>query len=324
MKPTVLHVGLGTIGQEIVKAALAGGRGTPVAGVDPLHGGRSLGEIVPGAPQQAPIHAALHEIPDKIADVAVLATASKVEDMAEDLLALISRGYNCVSTCEKLSYPWLDSPQLAARIDRAARDNGVTVVGTGVNPGFILDALPVMLTRPCTTVKSITARRVVNTTRRRRQLQEKTGCGLSPEDFIEKAKNHAVGHVGLPESLALIARGMGWTINSDDIDLSIEPVIAEKAVSSEFFTVAAGQVRGQSQVAQAHRNDLTLRIELRMALDETGEYDEIIIEGTPPVHTVIKGGVFGDTATAGCTVNVLRQTVAAPPGLSTVVDLGVS
>lgn len=315
-----IHVGLGTIGQAILKATVNSGVATPVAGVDPAYAGESLSVLGGGLPGSA-VQPDLAAVADYAADVAIVSTASAVPALMPLLRSLMAAGCNVISTCEKLCYPWLETPQLAAEIDDLAQQHGVTVVGTGINPGFLLDALPVFLRRPVVSVRGLRATRTVNTARRRRQLQEKTGAGLTPEQFASKAAEGTIGHVGLAESAALLCRGLGWPV-PQTIDVRLEPVIADQPVVGDVGTVEAGMVRGQVQTVQlTGPQGQPLSLRLLMALGETDEADEIRIDGDPPLHARLIGGVFGDTATAGCTANIIPQVVAARPGLLTVLDL---
>jgi 4-hydroxy-tetrahydrodipicolinate reductase len=268
------------------------------------------------------VYATLGEALDLRPAVAVLSTASSVAALMPDLRQIIAAGANIVSTCERLSYPWLSTPGLAEEINDLAHEAAVTVVGTGINPGFLLDALPVFLARPVVDLQHLRATRIVNTARQRPQLQDKTGAGLTAAQFRERAERGQVGHVGLAESAALVGRGLGWEVVAGAIVERLEPVIAEASVSSDHVTVPPGLVRGQLQTVElSGPGGRTLTLTLRMALGELEEYDEVVIEGDPPLHARIIGGVFGDTATAGCTANILSQVVAARPGLLTVLDL---
>jgi 2,4-diaminopentanoate dehydrogenase len=319
---STLHVGLGTIGQQVLQATVRGGKGCPVAGVDPVHAGKSLAEVAGLEGLTGRVYASLGEALELRPAVAVLSTASSVEAVMPDLRQIIAGGGNVVSTCERLSYPWLSAPGLAEEINDLAHEAAVSVVGTGINPGFLLDALPVLLARPVVDPRHLRATRIVNTARRRPQLQDKTGAGLTVAEFQERAERGHVGHVGLAESAALVARGLGWEVVAGAIAEHLEPVIAETSVSSDHVTVPPGLVLGQLQsVKLAGPDGRTLTLTLRMALGEPEEYDEVIIEGDPPLHARILGGVFGDTATAGCTANILPQVVAARAGLLTVLDL---
>lgn len=314
---TTIHVGLGTIGREVLKATLLRERARPIGGVDPLLAGQPLPEL-----PAAPVFGSLAEALALKPQVAVLCTASTVAAIADDVLACIAAGCHVVSTCENLSYPWLKTPELADRLDAAARQAGVSVVGTGVNPGFVLDALPVLLSRPCETVGNVRATRIVNTALRRKQLQLKTGAGMTVADFQAQAQAGKLGHVGLAESGALIARGLGWSVGLADIQETIEPVLRDTTVQTEYVTAGPELCKGQFQrLIVRGPAGRTITLELTMELGAAEQYDEIIIEGEPGIHARLIGGVFGDTATAGCTANIIAPTVAARPGLLTVLDL---
>ncbi|MFP3904959.1 MAG: dihydrodipicolinate reductase, partial [Armatimonadota bacterium] len=242
-----LHIGLGTIGREVIGACMSRNVSVPAAGVDinPDLAGSALSELVTGAPDNAPVHASISDalVADEY-DVAVLSTASHIPDVGDDLLALIDAGIDVVSTTEELSYPRLQHPELAAELNNAAREAGVSIVGTGVNPGFVLDLLPAIMTRPCVQISRISARRIVNTQRRRKQLQLKVGAGMQPEEFRKLADDGKIGHVGLLESLALVATAAGWPVDIATVKHSLEPVIATEDIASDEISVAAGDVCG--------------------------------------------------------------------------------
>ncbi len=326
-----IHAGLGPIGLQIVRASVDEQTSQPVAAVDinPELVGKRLGEVTDRQQLNAvAVEADLESTLRRVkaaggAEVLVLATGSKIPSIANQIMTAIEHGLNVVSTSEELNWPWLRHPELAEDIAKAARQYGVTVVGTGINPGFLLDLLPLLLCRPCQGIEKVTARRIVNVSLRRRQLQKKIGSGLTPEEYRALAAEGKVGHVGLGESAAMLAAGLGWEF--DSVDESIEPVIAKEKTGTEYFDIEPGQVMGSHQVAQiASRNGKVVELICRMTHGEPDPRDEVVIEGEPPVKMRIDHGIFGDTATAGCTVNIVRRVVAAGPGLLTVKDLPVA
>lgn len=320
-----LHIGVSTIGQEVIRACISRNRSLPAGAVDinPAMVGKPLSEIVPGVAEDAVIYGSLQEaLQAGPWDVAVLCTASALSSIRHDLETLISAGIDVVSTSEELAYPALQNPRAYSELNAAAETAGVTVVGTGVNPGFILDLLPVVMTRPCVEVRAVKCARIVDTMRRRKQLQLKLGAGIDVEEFERRKAAGAIGHVGLRESAALIARGLGWQFDLKAIEHTLEPVIAERTISSDYVTVGAGQVLGAEETLRfAPEQGKLLSLHLRMRLGEPEEYDEVVIEGTPAIHTRVIGGIHGDAATAGCTANILAQTIQARPGMLTVLDL---
>ncbi|MEW6049131.1 MAG: dihydrodipicolinate reductase, partial [Bacillota bacterium] len=271
--------------------------------------------------------------PEKLAgaSVALHSTGSRLVAVLDQLLALVESGLDVISTCEELAWPWFHHADQARILDRAARRAGTTVVGTGVNPGFVMDLLPIVLTGVCTRVDHVYGRRVVDASRRRGPLQRKIGSGLEAGEFRRLAQEGRLGHVGLPESAALVGAGLGWRL--DRIDNRIEPVPAEEAITTEHVSVKPGQVQGLHQVVVGLENGRErVRLDLCMALKPpaleraehlagAGSFDLIRITGDPPLELVIPGGIFGDTATVAAVTNAIPRVIEAPPGLLSVKDL---
>jgi 4-hydroxy-tetrahydrodipicolinate reductase len=324
MSIRVLCYGLGPIGLNIARLA-AQRPGLQIVGaldIDPAKVGRDLGELLGGGPLNVVV---TDNVADAVAgkpQVVLHATSSSLARVTAQLEELAGLGINVVSTCEELSYPWATQPQIATLLDRAAKAGGVTLLGTGINPGYAMDALPLMLTAPCASVTKVSVTRVVDAARRRGPLQKKVGAGLTPEAFQEQVRLGNVRHVGLPESLAMVAGSLGWQL--DSVEDTIEPVIAEAAIITEHVRVEVGQVAGVRQVASGLQGGVeVVRLELRMYLGAPDPRDEIQIEGDPNIHTMVPGGFPGDIATAAIIVNAAPAVLRAAPGLATMVDIGV-
>jgi 4-hydroxy-tetrahydrodipicolinate reductase len=225
-----------------------------------------------------------------------------------------------VSTTEELSYPVGTNRALAKRIDAMARKAKVAVLGTGVNPGFTMDALPIMLTGVCEQVDSIRVDRVQDARSRRLPFQQKIGSGLNEEQFQRKVKDGSVRHVGLTESVTMIADALGWKL--DKITDEIKPKIANATVESEYLAVDPGYVCGIVQDGIGWKGGkplITLHMEAYLGAPES--YDAVTIEGTPRIQQKISGGVHGDVATASITVNSIPKVLSSPPGLRTMRDM---
>jgi len=322
-----VHVGLGPIGLEIVRAGVAAGLCEPVAAADinPELAGASLAEIaaseaVPAVAVNSDLNEAAQRGTEQEAEMAVVATGSHLGLIADQFEALLGAGLNCLSTCEELVFPWLKAAHAADRLDGIAREHEVSLLGVGVNPGFVLDLLPFVMTRVCQRVGGVYAGRFVDASLRRPQLQAKIGCGLSEDEFRARAADGAIGHVGLGESAALLADSLGWPW--DEIEETIDPVMAAEPVRSEHFSVAAGEVRGQVQTVRASAPQGKVELELCMALGERSR-DVVRVDGEPPVSLVIEGGIHGDRATAGMVINFLGPVVKAPAGLRTVTEVAL-
>jgi 4-hydroxy-tetrahydrodipicolinate reductase len=249
-------------------------------------------------------------------DVAVLCTSSSLKKVLPQIEAIVRARVPIVSTTEELAYPFRGQRRLAARIDRAARRARVAVLGTGVNPGFAMDALPIMLTGVCERVDSIRIDRVQDARIRRLPFQQKIGAGLTPGQFRERVENKSVRHVGLTESISMIADAMGWKL--DRITDDIAPKIAERAVASEFLSVAPGQVCGILQDGAGYRGgEAVIRLHMEAYLGAPESFDSVTVEGSPRLAMKIAGGIHGDIATASIVVNSIPKVIGARPGLRT-------
>ena len=319
-----LQVGLGPIGVAVARQ-LVDRRGYELVGavdIDPDKAGRDVGDLCGlVAPLGLEVRRDLEEALKVLAPAAaVLCTSSSLRRMAPTVESCLAGGANVVSSTEELAYPWREQPEIARRLDRAARRAGRTVLATGVNPGFAMDAHPLGLTSVCRRVDSISVRRVQDAGRRRLPFQLKIGAGLTPEEFERKAATGDVRHVGLAESIGMLADAMGWPL--DEITDEIEPVVVAEPVASELVEVAAGRVAGVRQLGTGREGGrIRVRLEFVARIGAPESFDEVSVEGDPPLHSRIEGGIPGDVATASMVVNVMPGGAAAPPGLLTMKDL---
>jgi 4-hydroxy-tetrahydrodipicolinate reductase len=307
--------GLGAIGAGIARLAATRPSIELVGAIDSAadKAGRPLSEVLgddAGAASGARVHAGASEALEQLnPDVVLHATGSHLPDVMDQLLACASAGASVVSTCEELSYPWHRHPALATRLDSAARSGNATLLGTGVNPGFVMDTLAVVLSSVCQQVEHVTLNRIVDVALRRPQLQKKVGMGLTLLEFEARVAAGNFGHIGLPESCRLLARGLGWAL--DSLDETIEPVPGE-----------GGRAAGMRQTATATAGGRTvIEATVQMSAGAPRPRDEILIEATPPVRMTIEGGIHGDTATAALVVNVIPAVILHTPGLITPLDL---
>lgn len=256
------------------------------------------------------------------ADVVFHQTGSSLKTVAPQLIKLLRFGLNIVSTTEELAYPYITQPDLANEIDAVAKTNGATVLGTGVNPGFLMDIWPMAMTAVCQEVNRIRAVRVQDARSRRLPFQKKIGAGCTVEEFKKLAAAGTLRHVGLTESIDMIAAGLNWQLSQ--VTESIEPVIAREQVNTQCLTVEAGQVAGVRQVGRGFKNrEELITLEFEASLGAPESYDAVYITGIPNLEVVMKGGTHGDIATAAMVVNAAHRVIEAPPGLVTMKDLPV-
>ncbi|HKN60658.1 MAG TPA: hypothetical protein VJW93_05755 [Candidatus Acidoferrales bacterium] len=323
-KIRVVQFGVGPIGASIARLMRQKASLEIMGAIDrdPAKVGRDLGEVVGAAdaPWGVSVSAEARGVLERPVDVVVHSTSSYLASVMDQLLECLAAGCCVVSTCEELAYPFRKHPELSAKLDAAAKDEGVALVGTGVNPGFVLDKLVLTLSAVSQRVDSVRAVRVVDASKRRLPLQKKIGAGMTSEEFRAQVDAGAIKHHGLPESVAMVADGLGFAI--DDVSETIEPVIAQESVKTEFLEVAAGQVAGVHQVARGTAGgEEKIFLELRMYVGAKQPGDTIELKGEPNLSLVIPGGTHGDVATAAVVVNAIPAIVAAPAGLRTSRDL---
>jgi 2,4-diaminopentanoate dehydrogenase len=323
-KIRVLQFGVGPIGASIVRLVRQKAAVEIVAAVDndPAKAGRDLGDVVGAsdAPWGVTISRDAAAAFENQVDVAIHSTSSYLATVMDQLLTCINAGCCVVSTCEELAYPFRKHPDLATELDSAAKEEGIALVGTGVNPGFVMDKLVLTLSAASQRVDSVKATRIVDASKRRLPLQKKIGAGMTAEEFREQVAAGVIKHHGLPESVAMVADGLGLVV--DDISETIEPVIAEEEVQTEFLEVSSGRVAGVHQIARgtAGGNE-KIFMELKMYVGAKQPADSIELSGEPNLSLVIPGGTHGDIATAAVVVNAIPAILAAPAGLRTGRDL---
>ncbi len=327
MKRTrVAQFGLGPIGIESLKLAAsqpwleivgavdnasqkAGRSLTEVTGLDALDGlkvSRDLEELFRENPPELILHTA---------------SSSAAATLAQMRPAL-ELGVSVASTCEELIFPALKAAALVPEYDALCRHTGARVVATGVNPGFVMDVLPICLTAVSRTVEKVEVTRVVNASTRRQPLQAKIGSGQPVAAFREKLRDGRAGHAGLRESLALVGHALGWKL--DSIVEQGEPVVAEREIRTAHFTVRAGETCGIHQRAVGTEGGVErVVLDIRMYLDAPEPHDRVVLSGRPALDVVVRGGVPGDEATIAALVNVVPRLLASSPGLHLATDLAL-
>jgi 4-hydroxy-tetrahydrodipicolinate reductase len=305
-KIRTIHYGIGAIGSEVVRTLLNSPEIEIVGAIDasPARAGKDLGDAA-GIGHPVGIQVSFEPEPllkDVYADVVVHCTGSSLTEIYPQIMSIVSAEKSVISSCEELAFPWMRYPEISQKLDRRAKETGVRVLGTGVNPGFVMDILPLMLATATRQVKTIRVRRVVDVSTRRIQLQRKAGVGLSVLGFQQAASAGAVGHVGLRESVMMIADALGWRL--DELSETLEPVVATERRKTEYFSVDKGYALGLRQSARGVMSGKeVLRLDLEMSLGASDPHDSIEIDGQPPIKVVIPGGIHGDVATAAIIAN---------------------
>lgn len=306
--------GLALVGAISRRGELAGRDLGDVLGV-----GRQLGASVTAEPETL--------LDPARVDVVMLASTSWTRDQMPDLRRALGAGVNCVSIAEEVADVEAQSPELAAELDALAKAHGVSVVGTGVNPGFVLDLLVVMLTAGCHSVERVEASRVNDLSPYGRSVMASQGVGLTPAAFrAGVADGSVVGHVGFPESIHMISDAIGLGVNR--VTETREPIVSSVRRETPHVTVKPGMVAGCEHLAVGYRDEAEVvrlvhpqQIHPQAEGQDTGDY--IHVHGEPEVRMAITPEIAGGQATIGIAVNVIPHLVAASPGLKRMIDLPV-
>jgi len=320
----VIHFGLGPIGAAIVKQ-VATRPGFKIVGgidIDPAKAGRDLGDVV-GLPKRLGVKVsddALTVLKAAKPHMVVLCTSSSIKKVMPQIETILKSKTAIVTTTEELSYPGYTHIRQARRIHAWAKKARVALLATGVNPGFAMDALPIALTAACERVDRVVVNRVQDARIRRLMFQQKIGAGLSTEQFQKQVDDGSVRHVGLTESIAMIADALGWTL--DRITDDIQPKLATLTVASEFLAVDPGYVCGLIQDGVGYRRgEGVIHLHMEAYLGAPESYDSVDIDGSPRLSMKLAGGIHGDVATASIVVNSIPHVLKASPGLHTMRDL---
>lgn len=320
----IVHIGLGPIGVGIAKMVLAK-EGLKIVGacdLAPEKANKDLGDVL-GLNKKLKIKVSgdpVKFIKSLKADVAVVSTTSSAKVVKSTIEALIGRGVNVVTTCEEFAYPVPANAKLFKDLDVLARKMKVSVLGTGVNPGFAMDALALTLTAPCESVSRVSVTRVVDAGTRRLPLQRKVGAGLSLAQFSRAKAEGVRDHMDRFGQAHMPHRALGLQL--ERVEETLEPAIAPRDLHTDYLRIAAGTAAGIKQTAKGYsKTGLVVSLDLHMYVGADSPRDHVVIDGSPSMDMTVKGGIAGDIATAAISVNAIPKVMAARPGVLTMRDI---
>jgi 4-hydroxy-tetrahydrodipicolinate reductase len=323
----VVQMGLGPIGLAIADRAL-GEPGLAVVGAidpDPRLAGRDLGELVGRARTGVVVRPDAEGLAGVPRPAVVLhATGSFLEEVAPQLLPLLERGLAVVSTCEELAYPFYRHAALARTLDEAARRAGVALLGSGVNPGFVMDKFVVTLMAACTAVRAVRVHRVVDAATRRASFQKKIGAGLSHEEFERRSAGGKMGHIGLAESAHMVADAMG-VARERHLERCFGPVVTPTPLATDHLTIAPGRVAGaREEIVLRAEGVERVRMQIEMFVGAPRPHDTVVVEGDPRLEVEIASGVAGEAGTVAVVLSCVPLMAGLPAGLRTMLDVPLS
>lgn len=323
--------GFGAMGSGVARVLLRK-KGVQITGVCDIHPervGRGMFEVL--GMEHRPDVTIKPDIEDVVkggsCDICVIATDSFTKKAFPKIAYVLKQGVNVVCTAEEMSYPKAQEPELAEEMDRIAREHGVTVLGTGINPGLMMDLLAVCLSGCMTDVEHVLCRRVNSLSPFGPAVMEEQGVGLTAEAFNKGVEDGTLaGHVGFAESIGMIGEALGWKV--DKFEQQMKPIITSVDRRSPYGFAAAGDVAGVSMTGQGYvGGEMKIemvhpqQIEPEMEGTHTGDY--IVLKGSPDVNMAIQPEVDGGIGTIAMVVNMIPHVINADPGLVTMLDLPV-
>jgi hypothetical protein len=327
----VVVLGTGQMGSGIIKLLLQK-PGVELAGVYARRAQRAGTDVGKALGLQTNVGVNItHDLPGLLGHtqphIAIQATCSRVVQAADEITAILRHGTNVISIAEEMAYPAYQAPHLAAAMHQLALENQVTVVGTGINPGFVLDLLVIALTGVCYKVESITAKRINDLAPYGPSVLTSQGVGLTPEAFQEGVEDGSVvGHYGFPESISMIAKALGWHI--DRIEQTREPIVSKVTRQTPFVTITPGLTAGCTHTAVAYMHgkpviNLIHPQQVQPHLENVATGDYIDIKGEPHVHISGSPEIPGGIGTMALAVNMIPPVMNATPGLKSMAELPV-
>lgn len=329
----VILWGLGAMGGGIGKM-LTKKKGVDIVGaidIVPAKLGKNLYDVVPGI-EQGDREDVIVGTPEEVikpgaADIVVVCTNSFTKDVYDKLVFVMEKGINVITSAEEMAYPQAQEPELAAKLDEIGKKNGVTCLGTGINPGLIMDLLVILWTGCCESVDHIVSKRENSLSPFGPAVMEEQGIGMEVDDFnAKKASGEMAGHVGFAESVLMITDALGWDLEKFEQDM--EPIVTDVDRKSPYGFAKAGQVagvnmKGWGTVDGEVKIDMIhpQQIEPEQVGVQTGDY--VQIKGNPPVNMVNTPEIEGGIGTAAMIMNTIPHVINARPGLKTMIDIPV-
>ncbi|HOO63186.1 MAG TPA: 2,4-diaminopentanoate dehydrogenase [Synergistaceae bacterium] len=327
-KIKVIVVGLGAMGSGIARLLLEKEAVQVVGAVASRREkqGKDLAEVLDLPKKTGVLVSSLEEALSRDADVVIQCTTSFLSEAAPAIIRMAEAGKNVISIAEEMSYPRVTDPHLTSLMEDAAKKAGVTILGTGVNPGFVLDTLVLTLTGSCEDVLSLKASRINDLSPFGHGVMKTQGVGTTPEEFRKGLEEGRItGHIGFIQSLHMIADALGWEL--DEVVETREPIISKVSRKTPHVSVEPGMVAGCNHTARGMRRGVPLislehpqQIHPHLEGVETGDYIEI--QGSSSsVSMAIKPEIPGGIGTISMAVNMIPQVLRAAPGLVTMLDL---
>lgn len=324
--------GFGAMGQGIARALLPK-KGVEISGIcdiNPDITGKGFLSVlgVKSDQEDVTIKSSIEEaVLPKSCDLCILATDSFTAKSFPKMETLLKLGVNVITTAEEMAYPKANEPELTEKLDKLAKENGVSILGTGINPGLVMDLLAILLSGAMTELDTVMCKRINSLSPFGPTVMEEQGVGITPEEFEEGvAKGSLAGHVGFAESIAMISDGIGLEV--DEFSQQMKPIITNIDRKSPYGFAAAGHLAGVNMTGQGKRGGRVIidmihpqQIEPEMEGTHTGDYIELV--GDQKINMQITPEINGGIGTIAMCINCIPQVINADPGVLTMLDIPV-
>ena len=260
-------------------------------------------------------------------DLVLLATDSFTRKAFDKIKLIVEHKCNVISTAEEMAFPAAKEPKLTKEMDKLAKDNGVTILGTGINPGMMMDLLAICISGVMQNVESMQIKRVNSLSPFGPTVMEEQGVGLSLDEFNKKLENNEIsGHVGFIESTYMIAKALGLKV--EKFEQSLTPIIANIERKSKYGFAKVGDVAGvnMKSISTLSNNieiDMIHPQQIEPELEGINTGDFVKINGSPEINLSNIPEVDGGIGTIAICVNMIPHVINSKPGLKTMIDLPV-
>jgi len=324
----IVVYGVGAMGSNMVRLLQSKPQARIVGAIDhdPVKIGKDVGKIAGlgknlGIEVRFPPEKTLDTVE---ADLVIQATTAFLDEAFDQIVNCLDRGMNVLTICQELFFPLGKNVAGARELDRMAKEKGLKITAVGINPGFVMDLVPILGSLPCWEIESVFVRRIVDFSPYGPDEMRHIGANLTRDEFLQGVKEGTIGHIGLLETTAMVAHSLGFPI--DELRQTKEPLLTRVPRKSEFITIEPGRVCGFKQnVAGLIQGKQVLDFRMKGIVSpdkeedgvETGDYARIT--GVPNVDITIKEEIAqkGGLGTAGVAVNMIPKLMNASPGFHT-------
>ena len=262
------------------------------------------------------------------ADVVIIATTTRLRDVADDVREAINSGSNVLISAEEAAFPFIVDDSIARSLDSLARQKGVSVAGTGVNPGLIFDALVLTILGSSPRGCRVHVRRAVDISGFGETVLRRIGVGKSESDFALAVETEEIlGHAGFPQSIHAVANALGLKV--ERIEKILLPVLATQDIELPGkLTIKSGESAGVSQTYTGIVDGKPWfiahffgHVALNMIKKDSGDDIDLMLNQKPIQSIKLRPGIGAQVGSQNMVANSIDRIISARPGWVTVAEM---